>query len=84
MNIMETIKEENDTEGSYTAKDGDKDIDLMTYSLANVGNLSVVDHTAVANKFNGITVGKKLIERLVDEVRKAEMSVKLKNENSIQ
>lgn len=72
---MEITKEEAESKGRLVAKDGDKEMGEMTYSLANDGQLLIVDHTGVNEGFEGTGVGKALFEELVRLTREEERKV---------
>lgn len=66
---MEIIKEESETKGRFVAMEGQEEMGEMTYSLANNGELLIVDHTGVVDKYKGKGVGKELFEKMVEAVR---------------
>lgn len=66
---MDITKEEADSKGRLVAKDGDVEAGEMTYSIANEGQLLIVDHTGVNEEFKKKGVGKLLFEELVKMVR---------------
>jgi predicted GNAT family acetyltransferase len=66
---MEIIKEESETKGRFVAREGHDEMGEMTYSLANNGELLIVDHTGVKDKYKGKGVGKELFEKMVEIVR---------------
>ena len=68
--LMNIQKEENESKGRLVAKDGAKEMGEMTYSLANDGELLIVDHTGVNDEYKGQGVGKSLFEELVIITRK--------------
>jgi len=72
---MEILKEETDSKGRLVAKDGDQEMGEMTYSLANDGQLLIVDHTGVNEDYKGTGVGKDLFMKLVEMVRAEERKV---------
>ena len=55
---MEIVKEENTSKGRMVAKDGDKEMGEMTFSVTN--DFIIVDHTEVADEYKGQGVGVKL------------------------
>ena len=67
---MEILIEEHDTKGRFVAREGEDEMGEMTYSLANNGQLLIVDHTGVDDKYKGKGVGRELFEKLVEDVRK--------------
>ncbi len=67
---MKITKEESDTKGRLLAKYEGEEIGEMTYSLANDGQLLIIDHTGVNDEFKEQGVGKALFLELVEEVRK--------------
>lgn len=73
--IMNIIKEEGDSKGRLVAMDEQKEMGEMTYSLANEGQLLIVDHTGVEEEYNGLGVGKALFVELVEILRKEERKV---------
>ncbi|MEM6643779.1 MAG: GNAT family N-acetyltransferase [Bacteroidota bacterium] len=66
---MEIRKEQQDTKGRLVAFDGNREMGEMTYSLANEGELLIVDHTGVEKEYEGKGVGKSLFFKLVEMVR---------------
>ncbi len=72
---MEIFKEETESKGRLVAKDGDAEMGEMTFSLANEGQLLIVDHTGVNEGFEGTGVGKALFEELVKTTRAEERKV---------
>ena len=75
LRYMEITKEEAESKGRLVAKEGDKEMGEMTYSLANEGQLLIVDHTGVNEGFEGKGVGKALFEELVKMTRSEERKV---------
>ncbi|MEM6830346.1 MAG: GNAT family N-acetyltransferase [Bacteroidota bacterium] len=67
---MEITKEEADSKGRLVAKDGEKEMGEMTYSLANENQLLIVDHTGINDAYREQGVGKALFEELVAMTRK--------------
>lgn len=72
---MHIRKEESESKGRLIAIDGDLEMGEMTYSLANDGQLLIVDHTGVNEGFEGMGVGKALFEELVSMTRSEERKV---------
>jgi hypothetical protein len=55
--------------------DGEKEMGEMTYSMANEGQLLIVDHTGVNDDYRESGVGKALFLQLVAMVRKENRKV---------
>ena len=72
---MHITKEETDSKGRLVASDGEQEMGEMTYSIANEGQLLIVDHTGVNEGYEGTGVGKALFEELVEMTRKEEKKV---------
>ncbi|GAB4240105.1 MAG: GNAT family N-acetyltransferase [Ekhidna sp.] len=72
---MEIKSEITDSKGSFIAQEGEDKIGEMTFSVANEGQLFIVDHTEVSEKYKGKGIGQKLFDELVNSVRKAEVKV---------
>ena len=72
---MIITKEETDSKGRLVAKEEEKEMGEMTYSLANDGLLLIVDHTGVNEGYEGTGVGKALFEELVKMTRAEERKV---------
>ncbi|NQZ76209.1 MAG: N-acetyltransferase [Ekhidna sp.] len=72
---MEVTKEEQESKGRFVAIDGDMEAGEMTYSIANDGQLLIVDHTGVDESYKGKGVGKILFEHLVSSARAEERKV---------
>ena len=72
---MDIKKEEHDTSGRLVAMDGEKEMGEMTYSLANDGQLLIVNHTGINKEYNGKGVGKGLFFKLVEMTRAEERKV---------
>ena len=70
---MEIVKEENTSKGRMVAKDGDKEMGEMTFSVTN--DFIIVDHTEVADEYKGQGVGVKLFWALVEMLRKEDRKV---------
>lgn len=66
---MEITKQEEETKGRLVAKTGDQEMGEMTYSLANDGQLMIVDHTGVGESYKGQGVGQKLFFELIKMAR---------------
>ncbi len=72
---MKIIKEETETKGRLVALDDQQEMGEMTYSVANEGQLLIVDHTGVNEGYEGTGVGKQLFEELVRITREEERKV---------
>lgn len=72
---MEITKEETDSKGRFVAKDGDTEMGEMTYSVANEGQLIIVDHTGVNAAYEGQGVAKGLFNHMVEAVRAEDRKV---------
>lgn len=72
---MKILNEESDSKGRLVAREGDVEMGEMTYSLANDGQLWIVDHTGVNEGFEGKGVGKALFEELVETLRATDKKV---------
>jgi len=70
---MEIVKEEDTSKGRMVAKDGDKEIGEMTFSVAN--DFIIVDHTEVSEEYKGQRIGTKLFWALVEMLRKEDRKV---------
>ena len=70
---MDIQKEEGDSKGRMVAKDGAAEMGEMTFSVAN--DFIIVDHTEVAEGYQGQGVGKKLFWALVEMLRKENRKV---------
>ena len=55
------------------AIDGDKLVGESVFSDA--GNIWIIDHTIVAEQYEGQGIAKKLVEMVVDEARKAKLKL---------
>ena len=66
---MEITKEEGESKGRLVAMQDDLELGEMTYSLANDGNLWIVDHTGVHEGHGIKGVGKALFFDLVKRLR---------------
>jgi len=66
---MKILNEEEETKGRLVALDGDKEMGEMTYSVANEGQLWIVDHTGVNEGYEGTGVGKALFNELLVVLR---------------
>ncbi len=55
------------------AYDGDKNIGESTYSESK--NLWIIDHTFVEEEYGGQGIAGKLVEKLVEEARKADIKI---------
>jgi predicted GNAT family acetyltransferase len=75
----ETIEfklEEFDTNGRLVAKDKEgKEMGEMTFSIANEGQLWIVDHTGVNEAYKGQGVAKELFFRLIEIVRASDRKI---------
>lgn len=72
---MQITKEEAESKGRLVAKEGEAEMGEMTYSLANEGQLLIVDHTGVNEGYEGTGVGKALFEELVKMTRAEERKI---------
>jgi predicted GNAT family acetyltransferase len=65
---MEIIQEKGTTKGAFFAKENDRVIGEMTYVWS--GNHSfTIDHTEVDDRYQGLGVGKKMVEKAVEFAR---------------
>ena len=72
---MQISKEETESKGRLVARDNQQEMGEMTYSVANEGQLLIVDHTGVNPEYAGTGVGKSLFEELVRMVREEDRKV---------
>lgn len=72
---MNITKEETESKGRLVANDGDKEMGEMTYSVANEGQLIIVDHTGVNEGYERTGVGKALFLDLVEMARNEKRKV---------
>ena len=72
---MNITKEVSESKGKLIAENGDIEMGEMTFSIANDGQLWIVDHTGVNEAFEGTGVGKALYDELVKLARGAEIKV---------
>ncbi|MEM9326589.1 MAG: GNAT family N-acetyltransferase [Bacteroidota bacterium] len=66
---MNITKEEQESKGRFVAKEEETELGEMTYSLANDGQLLIIDHTGVNEGHGQTGVGKALFEHMVETVR---------------
>lgn len=66
---MEIIKEEDETKGRLVARENDVEMGEMTYSLANKGQLWIVNHTGVKEEFKNRGIAKTMFFKLVEILR---------------
>lgn len=71
---IEIQHEESDTKGSYYVEVGGRKVGEMTYSKAGTDRI-IIDHTEVDDSMRGTGLGKKLVERAVEDARKKGISI---------
>ncbi|WPR77290.1 GNAT family N-acetyltransferase [Algoriphagus sp. NG3] len=71
---MEILLKEEGTKGSATAKEIDKSIGRMTYSIAGK-ELIIIDSTHVEPEYNGKGVGKKMLYKIVEMAREKNIKI---------
>ena len=67
--VFTITREEQETNGRFVAIKNEVELGEMTYSLANEGQLLIVDHTGVNDEYRGEGVGEALFEKMVETVR---------------
>jgi predicted GNAT family acetyltransferase len=71
---MEIQIEQNETKGSaFIEKEGSR-IAEMTFSVASP-ELIIIDHTEVNEEYQGQSLGKQLLDALVDQARKKKFKI---------
>ena len=72
---MKDIKiEESDTKGRAFMEIDSKTIAEMTYSKAGE-DLIIIDHTEVSDEYRGRQIGRKLLDQIVEMVRKKNIKI---------
>ena len=70
MKDLNITLEEEDSRGRLVAKSDGNEAGEMTFSIANEGELWIVDHTGINKDHESTGVGKQLFQRLVEVARK--------------
>ncbi|WP_294820897.1 GNAT family N-acetyltransferase [uncultured Flavobacterium sp.] len=71
---MEIILKEHDAKGYAMAHENDKRAGAMTYSIAGDG-LIIIDHTEVAPEFNGRSIGRDMLYKIVAMAREKNIKI---------
>jgi len=65
---MEIVLKEQDAKGAAIAMVDEKKAGAMTYSIAGE-ELIIIDHTEVAPEYNGLSLGKHMLYKIVEMAR---------------
>lgn len=65
---MEILLNEDSSKGFAMARENNKRVGMMTYSIASP-ELIIIDHTDVEPEYNGKGVGKKMLYKIVEMAR---------------
>ncbi len=71
---MEFVKTDDGKKGTVQAMDGSKEAGAMTFTWAGEDKL-IIDHTHVDEAYAGQGVGKKILEFILDWVRKENVKI---------
>ena len=71
---MEILLKEQDTKGFAMALVEEKRAGAMTYSVAGE-HLIIVDHTEVEPKYNGLSLGKQMLYKIVEMAREKNIKI---------
>lgn len=71
---MEILIKEHETQGYAIARENEKRAGAMTYSIAGK-ELIIIDHTEVAPEYNGKSVGKQMLYKIVDMAREKNIKI---------
>ena len=71
---MEILIKEQEAKGYAMARENEKKAGAMTYSIAGEG-LIIIDHTEVEPEYNGRSVGKQMLYKIVDRAREKNIKI---------
>ena len=71
---MEILLKEDSTKGFAMARDNNKRVGMMSYSVAG-SELIIIDHTDVEPSYNGKGVGKQMLYKIVEMAREKNMKI---------
>jgi predicted GNAT family acetyltransferase len=71
---MEILLKEQDAKGFATALVNEKKAGAMTYSIAGE-QLIIIDHTEVAPEYNGLSLGKHMLYKIVEMARERNIKI---------
>ena len=72
---MDITLEVFDTNGRLVAREGQEELGEMTFSVANEGQLWIVDHTGVNKAHEGKGIAKSLFHELIRVVRESDRKI---------
>tara|TARA_R110000782_G_scaffold10808_5_gene33444 strand:- start:434 stop:727 length:294 start_codon:yes stop_codon:yes gene_type:complete len=73
---MEIKREETSSKGRYFVPADDSAEDVAELTFSKLGESTIIaDHTGVPERYRGQGVGLKLVERLVDDARKNNITI---------
>ncbi len=71
---MEIVLKEDQNKGFSMAREDNKRVGMMTYSIAGTA-LIIIDHTEVEQAYNGKGIGKQMLYKIVEMAREKQIKI---------